>query len=73
MSRRLIFPAVLAVGLGACATVPPQLTGTYATVTPDNAAIVAQGAHKQNSKYKVFAEMTELTHDGMKKFNVLRG
>ena len=45
MSRRLIFPAVLAMGLGACATVPPQLTGTYATVTPDNAATVAQGAH----------------------------
>ncbi|HMF50244.1 MAG TPA: hypothetical protein VK603_16450 [Candidatus Saccharimonadales bacterium] len=37
------------------------------------AIVVAQGAHEQNSKYKVFGEMTELTHDGMKKFNVLRG
>src|SRR5690348_7687264 len=43
MSRRLILPAILALGLGACATVPQQLTGTYTTVTADNAAAVAPG------------------------------
>lgn len=43
MSRRLILPALLAMGLGACATVPQELTGTYTTVAPDNATAVAQG------------------------------
>lgn len=43
MSRRLILPALLVLGLSACATVPQQLTGTYAVVTPDNTAAVAQG------------------------------
>lgn len=43
MSRRLILPALLAVGLSACATVPQELTGTYTTVTPDNATAVAPG------------------------------
>lgn len=43
MSRRLIFPALLAAGLAACATVPQELNGTYVTVMPDNAA-ATQGA-----------------------------
>lgn len=43
MSRRLILPALLALGLSACATVPQQLAGTYTTVSPDNAAAAAQG------------------------------
>ena len=34
------------------------------------AIIVAQGAHEQNREDEVFAEMTELAHDGMKKFHV---
>ena len=42
MSRRipvptLLVPTLLALGLGACATVPQQLAGTYPTVTPDSA------------------------------------
>ena len=43
MSRRLILPALLSLGLGACATVPQELAGTYTTVSPDNAA-ATQGA-----------------------------
>jgi len=43
MSRRLILPALLALGLGACATIPQELTGTYTTITPENATAVAPG------------------------------
>lgn len=43
MSRRLILPALIALGLGACATVPQELAGTYTTVAPDSANAVAQG------------------------------
>ncbi|HJU26608.1 MAG TPA: Slp family lipoprotein [Rhodanobacteraceae bacterium] len=38
MSRRFAIPTLLiTLGLGACATVPQQLAGTYSTVTPDAA------------------------------------
>jgi outer membrane lipoprotein len=43
MSRRLILPALLVLGLGACATVPQELAGTYTAVTPDSATAVAPG------------------------------
>ena len=37
MSRRYLLPPLLALGLGACATMPQQLAGNYTTVTPDQA------------------------------------
>lgn len=35
MSRRLILPAVIALSVGACATIPPSLVGTYPATGPD--------------------------------------
>ena len=45
MAPRLIIPTLLAtLGLGACATVPQQLAGTFSTVAPaTSGAAVAQG------------------------------
>ncbi|MBS0431768.1 MAG: Slp family lipoprotein [Proteobacteria bacterium] len=48
MSRRYLLPTLLALGLGACASVPQQLNGTFSTVTPDQ----AQGGQAQGSRVR---------------------
>src|SRR6185312_13916671 len=49
MSRRFLIPSLLtALGLGACATVPQQLAGTYPAVTPD----AARGGAAQGTRVR---------------------